>query len=138
MSNSISTTSINKDLDTYKSDLQSFIKKLYSFNKRIKIGIVGLQMPNDAGSAECSEQASTLRQRVFELNEMYNSMVSSYVFYIDIAAQFDTQFNMQKVSCSPNVRNNTSTITTDSTQLWPLQQGFYQIADAIYRSFNNN
>jgi hypothetical protein len=57
-----------------------------------------------------------------------------FVKYVDVAGQFDTDYNMPSVQKPVNNRNQ-KTETMGSNGVHPSVSGYYQIADAAYRAF---
>ena len=58
---------------------------------------------------------------------------SSFVKYVDIAGQFDTDYNMPSTNKPVNNRNETTEII-GTNGVHPSIGGYYQIADAVFRS----
>ena len=80
-------------------------------------------------------------QYVFDLNEWYyditqESAYTGKVSFVNIAGQFDTEYNMPSITTKVNTRNNTTTLR-QSNGVHPAESGYYQIADACYRDFTH-
>ena len=58
---------------------------------------------------------------------------SSFVKYVDVAGQFDTDYNMPSRQKPANTRTGV-TETFGTNGVHPSTAGYYQIADAAYRS----
>ena len=59
---------------------------------------------------------------------------SSFCRFISIAPQFDSEYNMQSTNRPVNTRNST-TEYFGTNGVHPDTEGYYQIADAVYRDF---
>ena len=58
---------------------------------------------------------------------------NDFVKYVDIAGQFDTEYNMPATEKPVNNRNDTTEVV-GSNGVHPSVSGYYQIADAVFRS----
>lgn len=139
--------SASYEKDETKEDAKAFIDYLLAFNPNMKITLMGLQIPSLDG---CAKNYSTsnktfsnwrnLQEYVFAIDEMYATIASEYpdnVSSMNISGQFDTEYNMQQVPVAVNVRNTTK-IDRQNNGVHPSMPGYYQIADAVYRKFNND
>jgi lysophospholipase L1-like esterase len=119
------------------------LNQLHSDYPNALVRIVGIETPSingglgaSYGSGWQANYYSTLRS-VNGLRQAYrmlatNVVYSSWVKYIDVASQFDSENNFPSISVTVNSRN-TVTETRDSNGIHPSNNGYYQIADAIYR-----
>ena len=132
--------------DVYKSETKQFIEHLLSFNPDMKIVLIGLQIPsldgcaNNYGASGVYSEWRTLQEFVFGLDELYKEIADEYhenVTSINLSGQFDTEYNMQSMEMPVNTRNP-ATAKVGSNGVHPAIFGYYQIADAVYRHFNNN
>ena len=132
--------------DDYKNDAKRFIDLWLSFNPDMKIIRIGLQSPsldgcaNNYGASGVYSEWRTLQEYVFGLDELYSEISSEYggnVSYINLSGQFDTEYNMQEITVKANRRSERD-ITVQSNGVHPAIFGYYQIADAVYRKFNND
>ena len=118
------------------------------------IRCMGIQMPSQCGGmgymygANSSGYANDYGMLVTAMH--YNSALEDFcqlpeykdfVRYVDVAGQFDTDYNMPASSKPVNNRSETTEqIGTDGVH--PTVNGYYQIADAAFRSlcevFKNN
>ena len=55
---------------------------------------------------------------------------------MNLSGQFDTEYSMQTVAVKANSRS-LEEVTVQSNGVHPSVFGYYQIADAVYRHFNN-
>ena len=58
---------------------------------------------------------------------------SSFVKYVDVAGQFDTDYNMPSKDKPVNNRSETTEVI-GTNGVHPIINGYYQIADAVFRS----
>ncbi len=132
------------DRELYGNQAKQFIDLLFSFNPDMKIVLMGLEIPsldgcaNNYGASGVYSQWRTLQEYVFSLDKLYSDIADEYenVSHINISGQFDTEYGMQTMTCKANARSQTE-ITVQSNGVHPNVFGYYQIADAVYRHFNN-
>ena len=68
-----------------------------------------------------------------DIGAIKEDFYKDFVKYVDVAGQFDTDYNMPASSKPVNNRSEvTEMIGTDGVH--PTETGFYQIADAAFRS----
>ena len=135
-----------ESMTTTKAYIRTFLNSLIADYPLCKIVLLGLEIPSENGLAYnygqnfgvlSSYQKSM--QYVFSLNKAYHDIseetdYSDNVSFVNIAGQFDTENNMQTTSWNVNVRNATQE-TVQNNGIHPAESGYYQIADACYRSF---
>lgn len=130
------------DADTYKAHAKQFIDLLLAFNPNMKIVLVGLQIPsldgcgNDYGAKGTLANFRALQEYVFNLDNLYKEIADEYenVESINLSGQFDTDYNCISSELPVNLRNATTAIT-GTNGVHPSTQGYFQIADAVYRKF---
>lgn len=133
------------DKVVYKNQAKQFIELLLEFNPSMKIVLMGLEIPsldgcaNNYGASGIYSQWRTLQEYVFNLDKRYAEIAGEYenVSAINISGQFDTEYSMQTVTVKANSRSEAD-VTVQSNGVHPSVFGYYQIADAVYRHFNNN
>jgi lysophospholipase L1-like esterase len=124
---------------------QRLIDKIHMEYPNAIIRCMGIQMPSQNGGMGANYGASggysdDYGMLVTAMN--YNAMLEQFckqskykdfVKYVDIAGQFDTDYNMP--SNEKNV-NNRSDVTekVGTNGVHPSTNGYYQIADAVFRS----
>lgn len=130
----------------FKNNIRTFLTNVLADYPLCKIVILGLEVPARNGLAtnygENSGVLSSYMQSmeyVFKLNKIYTEIsqepaFASNVSFVNIAGQFDTEYNMPAANMQVNTRNAT-TIPSQTNGVHPAQSGYYQIADACYRSF---
>lgn len=128
----------------YKADVKAFLDKLIAFNDKIKITLIGLQIPsldgcaNNYGASGIYANYRGLQEFVFNLDRLYADIASEYpnnVDTVNLSGQFDTEYNcIISVGIAVNARNPEK-ITMQYNGVHPSTYGYYQIADAVYRKF---
>jgi hypothetical protein len=122
----------------YKASMRSFIDKLRASFPTTKIGLVGLQVPDPDGLGAnygASWNYKDTLKFVFEMNRWIKEVSAEYtdIEFINLAGQFDSEYNMQSADLSVNTRNAT-TERRGTNGVHPALEGYYQIADAVYRN----
>lgn len=139
------------DLDdsTQISYAKTFARKLHSEYPNAKLKIIGIQMPSLNGGLAANYGANSGYSDVFGLYKCAwsynralqelcnNSEFSNYCEFVDAATQFDSENNMQSTQYYVNIRN-TKTEVRGTNGVHPAINGYYQIADAVYRNFVAN
>ena len=124
---------------------QKVIDKIHAEYPNAIVRCIGIQMPSQNGGMGNNYGASggysdTYGMLVTALN--YNATLEEmckldkykdFVKYIDIAGQFDTDYNMPSTNKPVNNRNETTEIL-GTNGVHPTTGGYYQIADAVFRS----
>ena len=137
--------SVAEPIDAYKSGAKQFVDLLLSFNPDMSIVLIGLQIPsldgcaNNYGAFGVYSDWRTLQEYVLRLDGLYAEISKEYagnVSSINLSGQFDTEYNMQTITARANARSETE-LSVQSNGVHPAIFGYYQIADAVYRNFNN-
>lgn len=84
-----------------------------------------------------------LVRTAFNMNDAYqefanSSEFSSYVEFVNIASQFDSEYNMPYTEVAVNTRNSSVTEKVGTNDVHPSTNGYYQIADVVFRNFVAN
>ncbi len=125
---------------------QRLLDKLHEEYPDAVVRCMGVQMPSQNGGMGASYGAgggysADYGMLVTALH--YNAALEAlcklekyndFVKYVDIAGQFDTEYNMPAMEKPMNNRNDV-TETVGSNGVHPSVSGYYQIADAVFRSF---
>ncbi len=131
-------------LDVLKADAKTFLGKLITFNPAIKITLVGVQIPsldgcaNNYGATGIWANYHKLQEFVFELDKINLELSNEYpnnVDSINLSGQFDTEYSCITDDMSVNSRCK-ETIKIQTNGLHPNSNGYYQIADAVYRKIH--
>ena len=128
---------------------QEMLDLIHSEFPDAKIRLMGLQIPSQNGGMGTNYDVNSVYGDAYgmlvtamnynkKLEELSNlDKYKEFVNYIDIAGQFDTDFNMPTSGKPVNNRNEETEII-GSNGVHPTTNGYYQIADAVYRSFYND
>lgn len=124
---------------------QKILDKIHEEYPNAKIRCLGIQMPSQNGGTGNDYGATgwysdgygtlvTAMRYNACLEKLCNiSKYQNFVKYVDVAGQFDTDYNMPSYQKPVNNRNETTeVIGTDG--IHPTINGHYQIGDAVFRS----
>ncbi|GAB5404319.1 MAG: hypothetical protein Aurels2KO_25500 [Aureliella sp.] len=126
------------------------IDGLHSDFPSAKVTLMGLQLPSINGGLTANYGDGVgaygnkwqMIQSVFGLNLAWQAMIqepaySGFCDFIDIACQFDSEHNMPESDVAVNSRSS-KTEKRGNNGVHPSTEGYYQIADAVYRHFMAN
>ncbi len=132
--------SSNSTEEAYKPQVRTFLDNLRRDYPKCKIVLMGLQMTSYDGLGlnygtswnyiEKNEYTKRLGQWYVDLCGEYDNMS-----YIDIAGQFDSEYNYATLERPANVRTE-KTEVIQSNGVHPNLDGYMQIGDAVYRKLN--
>ncbi len=124
---------------------QKLIDKIHEDYPNAQIRCLGIQMPSqnggmgeNYGATGAYSDAYGILVSAMNYNKCLEDLCkldkySSFVKFVDVAGQFDTDYNMPSKEKPVNNRNNnTEVIGTNGVH--PTVNGYYQIADAVFRS----
>lgn len=129
----------------FKSNVKSFIDLLLAHNPLMKITLVGIEIPaydglgtnyktnNNAGY----NNYRGLQEFVFNVDKWNADVAADYpdnISTLSIAGQFDSENCMPTTATKVNIRS-TKTDNMQNNGIHPTTEGYYQIADAVYRKF---
>ena len=106
-----------------------------------RIALIGVQLPSLNGGLSANySQTSPLADLQWLINRVhaYNDFITniseeySYVDYVDVASQFDSENNMMEALFNVNSRNEKKEYR-GTNGIHPSYSGYYQIADVLYR-----
>jgi hypothetical protein len=134
------------DFTTLKTRVRTFADALHSQFSGAKLFLIGLQVPSQNGGIGANYGATGvgyadqkgIMRSALNLNKAYQELAneseySSFVEYVDIASQFDSENNMPEADKIVNTRSaKTEKIGTNGVH--PDTSGYYQIADVVFRS----
>lgn len=136
--------SVGEDEETYKDNLTEFVGHLMDHNPNCKVIFIGLQMPcldglgENYGATGIYSKYLTLQQFVINHNKWNKERADFFGGdFIQLCGQFDSRYNCITQEEEVNTRNATKE-TIGANGVHPDTKGYYQIADAVYRHFNNN
>lgn len=134
------------DFSSMIADMKTFADTLHSEYPNAKLKIMGCVLPSINGGMGANYGATGyayadeygMSITVFNMNKAYQDFAnqddySSFVEFVNVCAEFDTEYNMPHTEKPVNTRN-TMTEMVDTNGLHPAQSGQMQIADAIYRN----
>lgn len=139
------------DASGHIANAKVFARTLHTEYPNAKLKIMGIQMPSITGGLGANYSGSTSLLDRFGLTYTaisYNMALKKmcaltefapYCEFVDIAAQFDTLYNMPYSLKPVNARypdGPTEKIGTNGVH--PAERGYYQIADAVYRNIVAN
>ena len=135
---------------TMMADCKTFIDTLHKEFPNAKVKLMGLQVCSINGGMGANYGATgsgyadtfgTIR-KLMDLNQAYkdlaeSSAYSSFVEYVDIASQFDSENNMPSAETKVNTRSSL-TERRGTNGVHPSTDGYMQIADVVYRNIIAN
>ncbi len=131
--------SSNAEEAAYKTAVRTFLDNMRAEFPQVKFVLMGLQVPSIDGFANygCSWNYMDKLEFVFRLDGWYRDICREYenCTFVNIAGQFDTEFNMPTVVRPANIRTDV-TETVGSNGVHPAKSGYLQIGDAAFRAFN--
>ena len=129
--------------DNFKAKAKAFIDLLIAHNANIKIVLVGVQMPfldglgYNYGASGVYSNYRALQEFVFNLDGWNKDLAAEYaanITSINLSGQFDTEYGTWTRNIAVNSRS-TEKIEEQNNGVHPKTEGYYQIADAVYRKF---
>ena len=128
--------------ETYTNQCKQFLDLILKDFPNCKVGLLGLQVPSQNGFGEnygIAWKYYDKLQHIWRLQEIYQTIskepqYTGKVDYINISAQFDSEYNMPHAERKANIR----TIQKEYIQtngVHPANDGYMQIADAVTRNF---
>lgn len=127
------------------TNAKRLIRILHEQYPNAKVKMMGIQLPSINGGTGHSYGANSqysnwygLVRSVMNMNRAYQEMANEdefkdFVEYINISAQFDSEYNMPRQSKAVNTRS-TTTEQVGTNGVHPMTEGYYQIGDAAYRA----
>jgi len=124
---------------------KQFVDILHCQYPNAIVKIMGLQVPSINGGTGFNYGAKLpycddydLTRFVLELNRAYEAWTlednyKDFTEFINISGQFDSEYNMPSAPKCVNTRNKVTEIV-GINGVHPLQEGYLQIADAVYRN----
>jgi hypothetical protein len=141
--NSIFTS--NLSTFSYLTQTQTFLNQLHTDYPNAVVRLMGVEIPSmngglganygGAGDAEYYGMVRTVNSNNIALQQLADQPAySSWVKFIAVAPQFDSENNMSQ-SLTPVNTRNAATEYRGTNGVHPATAGYYQIADAAYREF---
>ena len=138
------------DFETMKGQVRTFIDAFHTQFPSGKFIILGINGPSPIGGMGAnygSNQALSdwygMTVSALNLKLAYQEIAnedgySDFVSFVDVAGQFDADYNLPYVVAPVNSRNSEATEMLGTNGVHPSDAGYYQIADAVYRSIVAN
>lgn len=132
-------------IETHVNNAKRLIRILHEQYPNAKVKMMGIQLPSLNGGTGQSYGATGqysnwygLVRAVMNMNLAYQAMANEdefkdYVEFINISAQFDSEYNMPRQSKAVNIRSTTME-QVGTNGVHPMTEGYYQIGDAAYRA----
>jgi lysophospholipase L1-like esterase len=125
----------------YKANVRTFINKLRASFPNSKVTLVGIQVADIDGlglNYGASWNFKDTLKFVFNLNRWLKEVAAEFtdVDFVNLAGQFDTEYNMPYTNSAVNVRNST-TERRGTNGVHPANEGYMQIADSVYRNIHH-
>jgi hypothetical protein len=128
--------------------MKTMIDTLHAEYPNALVRVLGLQVPSPLGGIGTNYDSQSnysyynyLRSANgwnLGLQDMVNgASYSSFCKFISVAAQFDSEYSYPETTTAVNSRN-TVTERMQTNSIHPANNGYYQIADAVYRDFIRN
>ena len=127
-------------LEAFRESAVKLIDSILEEYPNCHITLVTQQLPSRDGFANnygVSWPWFEKVDKIFDFQDIYIELANSAKYrgnlsVVSIAGQFDTAYNEIKTTITANNRNNT-TVTIGSNGVHPSNNGYLQIADALYR-----
>ena len=128
--------------EQYKQFVRDFLNDIFESFPDCKISLLGLEVPSRDGFGNnygISWVYFEKLQFVWKLQKWYQEISEEDVYagkveYVNISAQFDTEYNMQYAEQNANTRSEQK-IIVQTNGVHPAISGYNQIADVVTRNF---
>lgn len=128
--------------ERYKQLVRDFLNDIFESFPDCKISLLGLEVPSRDGFGNnygISWVYFEKLQFVWKLQKWYQEIseedaYAGKVEYVNISAQFDTEYNMMFAEQNANTRSDQK-INIQTNGVHPATSGYYQIADVATRNF---
>jgi|GEM_PF-889411 len=136
------------DFTTYMTDVTAFLDKLHAEYPSAIARIIGIHLPSVDGGLGTNYGANGGYSNYYgmiraanAMNDAYQDLAnsatySSWVKFTSLAPEFDSENNYPQTDVAVNTRSAT-TEKRETNGLHPLTEGYYQMADVVYREFVN-
>lgn len=139
------------DFTSVLNQIKIFADTLHAEFPNAKLKIMGVQVPSVRGGmgvnygATGTSYADGYGMVVTALNQndAYQEFAnrpeySGFVEFVNVSAEFDTEYNMPHADRAVNTRNTTVTEWVDTNGVHPDANGYLSIGDVCYRNFVAN
>lgn len=137
-------TSGMTDFSAIIEQVKIFADTLHKEYPNAKLRLMGIQHPSVTGgmganygaTGRGAADAYGMAVSALNLNEAYQDFAnlpgySDFVTFVNVSAQFDTEFNMPYTEAKVNVRNS-KTEMLGTNGVHPINDGYMQIADIVF------
>ena len=149
-------SAFRNDFTSAINDIKVFADTLHAEHPSAKLKLMGIQAPNQRdmhgygasggysekyGMTYTALKLKSAYQEFANSNELSgnsNDAYNTFIEFIDIAAQFDSEYNMPMRDNYVNTRNHSITEKIGTNGVHPDETGYMQIADAVYRNIVAN
>lgn len=126
----------------YKASMRTLINRIRSAFPANKITLVGLQVADIDGLGANYGASWNFKETlsfVFKMNQWLTDIAGEFsdVVFVNLAGQFDSEYNMPRSERDVNVRNSTHKEWRGFNAVHPALEGYLQIADAVYRNLQH-
>ena len=146
--NGMSSSNLALATNWLTTDIAALLTQFHTDFPSAKVKLMGIQIPSpvgglgkDYGATGVYSNYYKLLRNVNGLNLAYQAFAdanSTWVEFISVSQQFDSEYNMQMTETNVNNRNSSFSEMLGSNGVHPANEGYYQIADSAYRNFIKN
>lgn len=139
------------DFSSVIEQVKVFADTLHAEFPNAKLKIMGIQVPSINGGMGSSYGATGtgyadgygMVVTALNQNKAYQDFANSegysdFVEFVNVSSQFDSEYNMPYKENPVNARNSDATEKIGTNGVHPLDNGYYQIGDVVYRNFIAN
>ena len=134
-------------INNFKAKIVNFLNSLIKDCPDAKLVIMDSYLPcydgcgvNYTSDSQYGNSFRTLQEWAFAMVELNKELKAEYpnnVDYISLAGIFDSEHNFPTQSVKYNNRNTTAKFSRQNNGLHPITEGYFQVADALFRFLNN-
>lgn len=138
------------DFSIFTNYAKTFFDHIHANYPLVKIKLMGVQVPDLKGGVWVygAPQENTITDQygmivtALNMNKAYQDLAndpaySSFVEFVNVSTQFDSEYNMPYSPKNVNTRN-TVTENVGTNEVHPDTNGYLQIGDVVYRNFIAN
>jgi len=134
-----------KSFVALKAQVRTFLDAFHTEFPSAKFIILGINGPSPIGGMGANYGSNQdysdwygMTVSALNLKKAYQEIAdeddySAFVSFVDVAGQFDADYNLPSISAGVNTRNTTQTELVGTNGVHPTEAGYGQIADALYR-----
>ena len=135
------------DFSDIIANARIFANTLHSEFPNAKMKVMGVEIPSLNGGIGANYGAIGVGYAdeygmvltAFNMNKAYQDFAnetafSSFVEFVNVSAEFDTEYNMKYENKAVNTRNSAITEMVGTNGVHPANSGYLQIADVVFRN----